>query len=157
MARYTRMDEELFRKKLSEVATWRIPEIKETAGEIKKRGKRSNEERYQALHEKTFFEIYGNVNPSHPIQLKDVKRKGEICGDCGIICNRGREKDYKLYQGKEKTTWREKCIECGKYKNPYTQRFELDSLKAQSALNSYINGSETSSYATLDSESKQEI
>jgi hypothetical protein len=153
------MDEQLFRKKLSEVATWQIPEVNETAGELKKRrGKQSNEERYQQNHEQEFLELFSGKNPTYPLQLDAIKKTAEQCGDCGAECPDGRKKDFKYCQGKKKSIWREKCLNCSKYKNPYTGQFNMDSNRSQSAINSYVNGTnpDNTVYSIFELNSKEQ-
>ena len=129
------MDEEQYRRRLSEVAEWRIPEVKLTALEKKQRGRRSNEEQYQEKHEQAFMELFDGVNPTHPIQVDQVKTIAEICQDCGRVCETGRRQEYKLYTGKKGSAWREKCLNCGFFKDPRNGRFNIDCNKAITLMN----------------------
>jgi len=153
------MDEELYRKKLSEVAKWRIPKTLSLSADgiaKKPKGRKSNEERYQEQHEKTFNEMFNGVNPTYPVHVDEIKRKGSACADCGLICEEGRQQEYKWFQGKKKDSWRIRCGICKMYKNPYTGKYELNSTQAQAAMHSYTNGLEESVYVTFDPECKQE-
>lgn len=153
------MDEELYRKKLSEVANWRIPKTLALSVEgiaKKPKGKKTNEDRYQEQHEQVFNEMFDGVNPTFPIHLDEIKRKDSACSDCGITCEEDRQQDYKWFQGKEKNSWRIRCNICKMYKNPYTGLYDLDSTKAQGAINSYINGIEHSVHARIHTDKQQE-
>ena len=154
-----KLTEEEFRIKLSEVADWRIPKtISLTAEGIAKKtkGRKSNEERYQEQHEQVFNEMFDGVNPTHPIQLVAIKRKGSACDDCGLICEEGRQQEYKWFEGKKKNSWRIRCNICRMYKNPYTGKYELNSAQAQAAMHSYTNGTEESVYVTFNRGCEQE-
>jgi hypothetical protein len=135
------MDDELFKQKLSEVADWRIPQtLTSTAtGEAKRgRGRPSKEQLYQAQHEETFLDEFGGVNPTFPPQLLKVKCSAETCGDCGKVCEQGRRKENKLYDGNGKKHWRERCINCGMIKNPYTGEFDLSPAKSSQIWNNFL-------------------
>ena len=122
------MDDELFKKRLSEVAEWRIPKtITSTAtGEPKrKRGRPTAEELYQREHEEVFLEIYEGVNPTYPPQLLKLKNQATTCEDCGEHCPNGRKKETKLYDTGGKKNWRERCMTCQRSRNPFTGKFDL--------------------------------
>lgn len=132
------MDDKLFKQKLSEVATWKIPDTpQETSlNAKKKRGRKSDEEKYQEEHEEIFMELYGGVNPTYAPMLIDVKRQPSAC-ECGKICEGGCKKDFKLYHTKTGPVWRQKCLNCGMTKDPYTGLWNMNSQKASQVWASF--------------------
>ena len=125
------MDNEEFKRKLTEVADWKIPDTpRETSlNAKKKRGRKSNEDEYMELREEIFYEEFGGVNPTYPPMLLKLKVQACDCEDCGKTCEEGRKKEKKLYDS-NRLHWREKCITCGMSKNPWTGAFDLDSTRA---------------------------
>lgn len=125
------MDQKLFEQKLSEVAEWKIPENQQetSANAKKKRGRKSEEEKYQAAHEEIFMEIHGGVNPTLTPLLTNVKCKPVDCEDCGQHCPNGRVKEMKQYDTNRRH-WRQRCVTCDKQQNPWTGEFDLSNQKA---------------------------
>lgn len=154
MAKIRRMDAGKFKQQLSAVAEWSIPKL--SPSDLKeanrKRGRKSNEEIYQEEHEQEYIQLYDGCNPTHPIQLDRLKTICQTCEDCGKTCEKGREKELKFYKKNSKVYWRQKCLVCGLFKNPYTQRFELNVNQAQSAVLSYLSDVKDSEYATFNQE-----
>jgi hypothetical protein len=152
------MDEEQFRKRLSQVAEWSIPVIPTEEIKKLKRGRKNNEELYQDAHQEMFNEMFNGINPTYAPKIDAVKQVSETCSDCGLICEQGRKKDFKYCQGKKKSIWREKCLNCSKYKNPYTGQFNMDSNRSQSAINSYVNGTnpDNTVYSIFELNSKEQ-
>lgn len=139
MALVGTMDDKEFRRKLSEVADWKIPETpRETSlNAKKKRGRKSNEEQYMELREEIFLEEFGGVNPTYPPMLTKVKPAATTC-ECGRVCETGCQKEAKLYTSKGKNHWRWKCHTCGMTQDPYTGEFCLNSQKASVVWNSFL-------------------
>ena len=136
------MDDKLFKQKLSEVADWRIPESltdkpKEPA-RPKKRGRPSLESLYQEEHENAFLELHNGTNPTYPPEILRVRCQPTDCADCGAHCPRGRKKEKKLYEANKKRHWRERCVTCGLWQNPFTGAFDLPTAKASAVWNSYV-------------------
>jgi hypothetical protein len=119
------MDNELFKQKLSEVSNWKLPEITPTGPAKPKRGRKSKEDEYQEAREEMFFDEFGNINPTFPPQLVNLKVQAVDCGDCGEHCPNGRVVETKFYDTKDKPHWRKKCVTCGHWKNPVTGEFDL--------------------------------
>lgn len=135
------MNDEEFKRKLSEVADWRIPEIKLDGVQRRKlRGRLSNEEKYQDEHEQIFFEIYNGVNPTTTPEITKVHRAATTCDDCGKHCPNGREKEKKLYETNKKKHWREKCLTCGLSLNPKTGLFDAPNRTAAVEWNHWLRG-----------------
>lgn len=134
------MDDEEFRKRLSEVAVWEIPKTpRETSlNNKKKRGRKSNEELYQELREEIFLEEFDGTNPTYPPMLVKLKCQPTTCEDCGEHCPSGRQKETKLYEANNKRHWRERCVTCSRTKNPYTGQFDLTNATASHIWNAWI-------------------
>lgn len=124
------MDNEEFKRKLSEVADWHIPKLSPT--ELKtarRRGRPSKEDLYQEEHEQTYAELFDGINPTHSIELKRLRIQPVDCPDCGRFCENGRKLERKVYTTGAKH-WRERCVNCNKFKNPVSDKYELDSVSA---------------------------
>lgn len=137
------MDDEEFKRRLSEVAEWRIPEtITGTKdGDAKKRrGRKSSEELYQEAREEIFLEEFGGVNHTFPPQILKVKKESCVCNDCGKFCESGRQKEKKLYETgtAKKRNWRERCVTCGLHQNPFTGKFELQPQAASHVWTDFL-------------------
>lgn len=137
------MDDKLFRQKLSEVAEWQVPklsvtDIKEAKQRQRGRGRPSNEDLYQEAHEEIFLEIFDGVNPTVPPQLIKLKNSAVNCEDCGRLCENGRLKETKRYVCNNKPHWRDHCMECNRWLNPYTGKFDLANSNVSVVWNSYM-------------------
>jgi hypothetical protein len=137
------MKDEEFKKKLSEVADWRIPQtITGTkdgdAKKPRKVGRPSAEDLYQEAMEREFLEATGGVNPTFPPQVIKVKNQSCICEDCGQFCENGRHKEKKIYDSNGKKHWRERCITCQRCVDPYTGQYSLNGTQASIKWNSYM-------------------
>jgi hypothetical protein len=134
------MNNETFKQKLSQVADWQIPALpNSTVADInKQRGRKTAEEKYQEEHEEVFLDIYQGINPTHPLELTQVKCQGCACEDCGNFCANGRHLEKKLYITSGHKTWREKCITCNKSKNPFTGVFDLTPSEASNVWADYL-------------------
>jgi Pyruvate/2-oxoacid:ferredoxin oxidoreductase delta subunit len=134
------MDDAEFKRRLSEVAEWEVPKTpRETSlNAKKKRGRKSNEDTYMELREEMFQDEFGGVNPTYAPLLTKVKKAAVDCDDCGTHCPNGRQKEAKLHQKNGKNVWREKCITCGKFKNPFTGEFNLTGTAASIKFNDFM-------------------
>lgn len=136
------MDDKEFRKKLSDVAEWIVPEtLTATAsGQAKKsRGRKSNEELYQEAREQIFQEEFGGVNNSYPPKIIKVKCQSVVC-ECGKICENGHHMEQKFYDNSKVKGWKAKCKTCGMHKNPYTGEWDLTSGQASYVWANYSRG-----------------
>lgn len=138
------MDQEEFKRKLSEVADWEIPDRlnDSTPRPRKKRNaieitEEYNEQDEQDDNEENFLAEFGGKNPTLPPKILKVHNQAELCTDCGRHCAEGRKKEKKLYEANKKKHWREKCITCGLTKNPFTGQFDLNSSLASYVWNDY--------------------
>lgn len=154
------MNNEEFKKKLSEVAEWKIPDTpRETSlNAKKKRGRKSAEDEYQELREEMFYEEFGGVNPTYPPMLIKLKNAACTCNDCGASCPNGRKKEKKLYEtgSKKKRNWREKCITCGLHQNPFTGKFELTASEAPYVWTDFLRDSK-GVYKTSGNKAREEL
>ena len=160
MAHGGRMDNEEFKRRLSEVAEWKLPDTpRETSlNAKKKRGRKSNEEQYMELREEIFHEEFGGVNQTYPPMLVRLKCQPVDCEDCGNSCPNGRKKETKLYEtGAKKTrNWRERCITCGLHKNPFTGKFELSSQESSYVWTEWLRDRK-GEYKSKFAKAKEEI
>ena len=133
------MDDEEFRRRLSEVAEWKLPDSPRDASlnAKKKRGRKSKEEQYQDEHQEVFMELFEGVNPTYAPLLTRVKYTPTTC-ECGRVCSSGCEKEAKLCKTKDKTIWKWKCKTCGLTQDPYTGEYTLNSQKASIVWNSFL-------------------
>jgi hypothetical protein len=128
------MNDEEFKRRLSEVAEWEMPkltptDIREAKKSARGKYKRTEEELYQLEHEQVFLEIFEGINPTLKPTLTKIKYQPQLC-ECGKVCDDGCPKDLKLHQKNGKSCWREKCLSCNMTKNPYTGEFDLNPQKA---------------------------
>lgn len=138
-----RMKDDEFKQKLSEVAEWRIPETVTGTkdGKAKKHrrpGRPSAEDLFLEQQEELFLEQTGGVNPTFPPQITKLKTCSTTCEDCGKFCENGRHAEKKLYQTGAKKNWRERCLTCRKFKNPFTGKFDLTYSQAPLVWTDYL-------------------
>jgi hypothetical protein len=131
------MDDAEFKQKLSEVAEWRVPKLKEWQVEQAKqkargKGRPSNEDLYQEEHNKIFLEIFNGVNPTYAPEITKLKIQAVTCGDCGEICEQGRRIEIKFCAaGRNEMPYRkERCVECNLYRDPNTGKFSVSVARA---------------------------
>lgn len=126
------MDKELFKQRLSEVAEWQLPklspsDIKEAGQRARGRGRPTNEERYQDLHEAEFLDLFEGHNPTMAAELVRMNIKPKDCEDCGQHLTVSREMQIKFYRNMPGHIphRRERCLNCNKYRDPHTGEFTL--------------------------------
>ena len=126
------MDDAEFKQKLSQVAEWRVPKLKEWQVEQAKqkargKGRPSNGDLYQEEHNKIFLEIFNGVNPTYAPEITKLKIQAVTCGDCGEICEQGRRTETKFCAGgrNEVAYRKERCVECNLYRDPATGKFTI--------------------------------
>lgn len=158
MAYNRTMDDKEFRRRLSEVADWKIPETQqETSNNAKKkRGRKSNDEIYMELREQIFHEEFDGINNTIPPMLVKVKRCSTTCDDCGEHCPNGREKEAKLQEKNGKRAWRQKCVTCGKFQNPFNGKFELTGSAASIKFNDFMRETK-GAYKTQGNEARESV
>ena len=126
------MDDAEFKQKLSEVAEWRVPKLKDHEVALAKqrargKGRPSSEDLYQEEHNKIFLEIFNGVNPTYAPEITKVKIQAVTCGDCGELCEQGRRTEIKFCAaGRNEMPYRkERCVECNLYRDPDTGKFTV--------------------------------
>jgi hypothetical protein len=131
------MDDEVFKQKLSEVAEWRVPKLKEWEIEQAKqkargKGRASLEDLYQEEHSKIFLEIFNGVNPTYAPEITKIKIQAVTCGDCGELCEQGRRTEIKFCAaGRNEMPYRkERCVECNLYRDPVSGKFSVSMGRA---------------------------
>ena len=151
------MDNELFKQKLSEVAEWKIPETpRETSlNAKKKRGRKSAEDEYMELREEIFHEEFSGVNTTYAPMLTRVRQCAVDCEDCGEHCPNGRQKEAKLHEKNGKQIWRQKCLTCGKYQNPFTGEFDLGGQAGSYVWTDFLR-SRKNAYKTQKNQQREE-
>jgi hypothetical protein len=152
------MNDEEFKRRLSEVAEWKLPDTPREASlnAKKKRGRKTNEEQYQDEHQEVFLELFNGVNPTYAPMLTKVKRCAVSCEDCGEHCPNGREKEARLQEKNGKGAWRQKCLTCNKFQNPFNGKFELTGSAASIKWNDFMR--ETKGvYKTQGNEKRKEV
>ena len=134
------MNDEEFKRRLTEVAEWKIPDTpRETSlNAKKKRGRKSAEDEYQEQREEMFFEEFGGVNPTYAPMITKLKVQGCGCEDCGRFCTEGRTVETKQYESNNIKHWRKRCVTCDHSQNPYTQEFDLKSAEASAVWNIFL-------------------
>jgi hypothetical protein len=139
MASIRRMDDEEYKRRLSEVAEWKLPETpRETSlNAKKKRGRKSAEEKYQDEHEEVFMELFEGTNPTYTPLLTKIKYATITC-ECGRVCDSGCQKEAKLFQTQTKAVWRWKCKTCGMTQDPYTGEYTLNSQRGSIVWAEYL-------------------
>lgn len=155
------MDDKLFKQKLTEVAEWRIPKtvtgtISGDAKRPRKPGRPTKEELYQDEHEQVFLEMFDGTNPTFPPQITQVKRTACECADCGRTCPNGRETEAKLHQKNGKKAWRQKCVTCGMFQNPFNGKFELQGSAASIKFNDFMRETK-GAYNTQGNQQRQRV
>lgn len=122
------MDDKEFKQRLSEVAEWKIPDTSReiSPGLKKKRGRKSEEDKYQEEHQEVFLEIFNGVNPTYAPVITKLKCQPVCCDDCGKICSEGRKVEAKHYVTNGKPHWRKHCVTCEHFQNPYTGDFDIN-------------------------------
>lgn len=124
------MDPKLFEQLLSTVSEWSRPKIEDS--EPKRRAGRPRESEPESEPESI------DENPTLPPEIAKIKTQACVCEDCGQYCEQGRHKEKKIYMGNGRRHWREKCMTCKHFQNPYTGRFDLPIRTAAQTWNSFL-------------------
>lgn len=126
------MDDLEFKRKLSEVAEWKIPEnLQELEKATPRKRRKTKVIEYDESSENNGNEDFNGVEETIsqganlPLQLVGLKVKPAVCEDCGRRCKTGHRKETKLFETKTHKAWRHHCLTCGFYSNPYTGEFDL--------------------------------
>lgn len=152
------MTDDEFKQKLSEVAEWKIPDTpRETSlNQKKKRGRKSEEEKFQEAHEIIFRDIHGDVNPTYAPMITKIKCQPVDCEDCGKHCPNGRKTEYKHYDT-NRSHWRRRCVTCEKNQNPFTGEYDLSSQKSSSVWADWLRKTNPRYIKKAEQEQEQEV
>lgn len=77
-------------------------------------------------------------NPTYPPELTRVKCQSKSCEDCGIECPTGRRVDIRQHRGNGNLHWRQRCLNCGMVKDPFTGLFTLSPQQAHSKWAQFV-------------------
>lgn len=112
------MRDEEFKQKLTEVSEWEIPLTMEST-------EQGRENRKRAL-EKEGGDCF---NQTYPPKIKKVIHPQSPCEDCGKLLE-GRKKEIQFYKNNGIRGRKEKCVNCGLHKDPYSGEFTLTGTEA---------------------------
>lgn len=147
------MDQNEFKRRLSELAIWEIPKVTDQKGRptdpyaLNKRKTKyvpadpiidedENEESIEAAEP-----IEENkTNPTLGPRVKAVKVRPTICDDCGKRCTKGRQTEAKVCENNNQRHWRETCLTCNKARNPYTGKFDVPTAAVSLVWHAYVRG-----------------
>ena len=150
------MDDKEFKRRLTEVADWHIPTDADKPYAKTKRKKR-NEQLVEMVGEDDIEEVqYHGANDTIPPAVVKLRRQAVTCDDCGEYCPEGREKEAKLHTKGNKKVWRQKCLTCNRFQNPFTGEFNLTGSAASIKFNDFMR--ETKGvYKTRGNEERQKV
>lgn len=135
------MDEKEFLQKLSEVAEWHRPQTgpnghpSVSKGRLAKKIEKPEPVTEQQLEEMSEDEVQDYYNrlvkwresqPNNSVapEITKLKCKPHGCEDCTRILEESRRVERKIYESGSKH-WRERCVNCGQYKNPLTNEYSI--------------------------------
>lgn len=135
------MDNELFLKKLSEVAEWHRPQTGPQGFPSVKRGtEKTNvpkpepvtEAELDAMSDAEVEAYYDQLikwresqpNDSVPPEIVKLKAPNKPCEDCGKELTEHRRVECKRYDSSG-GHWRTRCVNCTNYQNPLTKEFNI--------------------------------
>ena len=134
------MDNEEFKRRLSEVAEWRVPKA-EFDG-VSRRRLKSSKVKVTAPDEisceQEFVERFGDLNPTKPLEVLEIKIKEFDCPDCHRVCTQGRVVESRLHTSNKINHWRRRCTECGFFQNPNTGAYDVPSGRSGIVWNEYM-------------------
>jgi hypothetical protein len=122
------MRDEEFKKKLTEVCEWEIP----LDPDHNQSGQHNRKKKLEKLGVNCF-------NQTYPLKIVKLKHPPQSCEDCGKTVE-GRTKDITVYRNKTVCGFKEKCVNCGLHKDPYTGEFCLNGTEAAIKWNTYSRG-----------------
>jgi predicted Zn-ribbon and HTH transcriptional regulator len=146
------MDQEEFKRKLSEVSEWVIPDTTReiTLNQKRKHRKKLSQAQQEPLEQQEQDDVDDVddddeqeqdvvvVNTTYAPVVVNLVIKPVDCEDCGKHCAKGRRLEAKFYQYGDRQMWRQFCNTCSKYKNPYTGKFDVNGQLAANVFNNYI-------------------
>jgi hypothetical protein len=146
------MNNELFLKRLSEVAEWTRPQTGPSgAKSINKRAKEAPEHpgpiselelaemtdtEAEQYYERLMAWRESQPNNSVPPEITQLKIQPVDCEDCGQHCENGRRVETRLCST-GRPHWRTRCQVCDRYKDPATGKFTLTPKETHNYLLCY--------------------
>jgi hypothetical protein len=140
------MDNELFLKRLTEVAEWRRADPNNYHRDRKMVDEPPvyTEAELEAMTDTEADELYEWImawreqqpNEHLPPVIIKLKIQPTACEDCGRHCENGRRTEHKLCTTGAQH-WRHRCAECGLYKDPADGSYSLDPKGVHQYLGSY--------------------
>lgn len=135
------MDNELFLKKLSELAEWHRPQTGPQGFPSVKRGTEKasvpkppplteeeldemSDSEVEAYYEKLIKWRESLPNDSVPPEILKLKCAEKPCDDCGQHLTEQRKVESKKYDSAG-GHWRTRCVNCTKYQHPLTKEFSI--------------------------------
>ena len=138
MAGHKRMDDEEFKRRLTEVAEWHTPTDADKPYAKTKRKKR-NEQLMELVGDDDNQEVITDgANDTIAPVITKLRTAACNCEDCGRHCPEGRAKEAKLHQKGDKKVWRQKCLTCKMFQNPFTGEFNLTGSVASIKFNDFM-------------------
>jgi hypothetical protein len=137
------MDEKEFLRLLSEVAEWKTPETLVDLSPRRSKNKKKSkdislsDDDYDEQDDDDDEQI-PKINETYPPQLVKLKCQAQTCDDCGKFCEHGRHIQRKIYESNKTRHWRDYCLTCKNFLNPYTKKFDLDTAIAAKTWNDYL-------------------
>jgi hypothetical protein len=135
------MDDNEFKRILSEVAEWRFEKVSET--QIKQSRKMARG-KFKPIVEgeepEMAVQLIDGVNPTTVPILVKLKPCATNCEDCGKHCPNGREVTAKLYPSRTLGKhWRKRCVTCQRYLNKDTGKFSVTDSNASTHYNTKLS------------------
>ena len=122
------MDDAEFKRKLSEVAVWRIDKVSNTSI---KEGIRRARGKFKPVVEDDepiglAVTLVDGANPTMAVTLVGLLPCATDCEDCGKHCPNGRQMTAKLYPSRTLGQhWRKRCVTCQRYLNKDTGEYTV--------------------------------
>lgn len=113
------MRDEDFKRKLTEVSEWYIPDDITNTPKGKRRIRKELEKFKLSQETNT-----PTVNDTNPPKIVSIKTQGLVCEDCEKFCEDGRIVHKKKYTTGQ-THWRVRCVTCNRWQNPDTKQFNM--------------------------------
>jgi hypothetical protein len=136
------MDDAEFKRKLSEVAVWRIDKVSNTSvkeGIRRARGKTKPIVEGDPEPELAVTLVDG-ANPTMAVTLVSLLPCATTCEDCGKHCPNGREVTAKLYPSRSLGLhWRKRCVTCQRYLNKDTGEYTVSNNEAYNHYSTKLN------------------
>jgi hypothetical protein len=136
------MDDKEFKRKLSEVAVWRIEKVSNTAV---KEGIRRARGKFKPVVEDDpepglAVTLVDGANPTMALTLVGLLPCATNCEDCGKHCPNGREVTAKIYPSRTLGKhWRKRCVTCQRYLNKDTGKFSVPDNNASTHYNTKLS------------------